>query len=252
MSSRRTSCSQRSGPPHSNSQPPHNRLQTRSVASPAATYYPPAFHDMSLFDQLTYTFPHFREETLAREIAQGGDPHDLGRLWHTLKAKSRPGLTFGIPPEPQDTQDVLYIAIPNSSYSIRFYPGGTFAAQERLYCMDIYDKYSATVFAFASNWTFFKQLDLDQELMEYDPAADIFHEPPHSSAPASDVEPRRVRLRTLESIFGQPPHVAGKFMVEEGDHCVLARQGFEDLDFMVLVRITSRSGMRRMAHASPA
>ncbi|KAJ7163185.1 hypothetical protein C8R46DRAFT_1221971 [Mycena filopes] len=244
------------GPPHSNSQhtpgfqPPHNDSE-RSVASPAATYYPPAFHDMSLFNQLTYTFPHFREETLAQEIAQWGDPHGFWRLWHTLKAKSRPGLTFGIPPDPQD-RDVLYIAIPKVSYlALRFYPGGTFAAQERLYCMDIYDKHAKTAIAIPSDWILLKQLDLGQELMEYDSAADIFYEPPPSFAPISEA-PRRVRLHTLESTFGQEPHVPGKFMVEEKDYCILEREGFEDFDFIVPARAVSASGTptgRRMGYA---
>ncbi|KAJ7165949.1 hypothetical protein C8R46DRAFT_1096671 [Mycena filopes] len=243
-------------------------MQNNSVASPAVTEFPPVrsilsrprltdlpqdFSSMSLFEQLTHTFPNFRKENLLQEIA-GLDP--LTQLefqghWDALQSNPTPGglTTFGIPPAANDIQDVWYIAIPGSSHHIRFYPGGTFAAQEGLYCMDIYDKDSATAIAFSNDWEFFKQLDLGQELMEYDPAADIFPTPAPDSTSAIE-EPRRVRMRTMESAFGQPAHVAGKFMLEERSHCVLARQGFEDFHFGVPVRVAS--GMGRIAYAEPA
>ncbi|KAI0354796.1 hypothetical protein OH77DRAFT_1425381 [Trametes cingulata] len=120
----------------------------------------------------------------------------------------------GMKPEPGDPH-VFVHPIPNSQYSIRLFPG---SVEGRDYCLD----FLVTSTGQPVNSPF--KFDL---LCIPDPDAPV---------PSGPI----VRMRPLECAFGIPEDKIDpgeeKFLLREGQHCVLRRPGHRDVRFTVPIR----------------
>ncbi|KAJ7177733.1 hypothetical protein C8R46DRAFT_1029336 [Mycena filopes] len=169
------------------------------------------FLQLSMFDQLSCAFPHFRVENIRKEMG-GRDTTILEQMMRDLQGVTVSMSFIGIPPRHGELHDIFYTPIPRSRLSIRFYPGGNMAAREQVYCMDVYDHNRHAPVAIPSGWTFFKILAPDDVYRVLDPDQDFSG----SAVPESQLE-------TLESVFEQPSNIAGKFVVNERELCYLVR-----------------------------
>ncbi|KAJ7163086.1 hypothetical protein C8R46DRAFT_1102391 [Mycena filopes] len=190
-------------------------LEAPSIPSRVNQQLPANFTSLRLFDQLQAAFPDFSIEAIRREAGGRYDTSALEDMFKQIESSNnlKPCLVHGIPPAIDDKHDIFYTAIPSSRLSIRFYPGGTWAPTEGMYCMDVYDPATRCAVAVPPKFSFFQQ----------------------DGSPGNS-EALRIRIQTLESTFNQPPTIPGKFTMKENTHCLLARPHMPDFHFAAPIR----------------